>query len=62
MRVIRLIVREIVALLHLNDRIVCEESANMGHCDFHDYQDDVVGEPWHMILLKCKRCGKRFFI
>jgi hypothetical protein len=62
MKLLKLIVRKSIALLHLSDKIVCEESANMGHYDFHDYPDDEEGYPFHMTLLKCRRCRKRFFI
>jgi hypothetical protein len=30
--------------------------------DYHDYPDDIDGEPCHMTFLTCKRCGKRFLI
>ena len=54
--------RRIMAQLRLSDQAVCEESADMGTCDFHDYPDSIEGEPWHMVLLTCKRCGKQFYI
>ena len=50
-----------MAFWHLSDRIVCEESAK-GKWDYHDYYDDIVGEPWHWAELTCKRCGKKFQI
>lgn len=55
-------IRRLIALLRLNKRIVCEESANLGPYDFHDYPDDIHGQPWHMVLLTCKRCGKQFYL
>lgn len=54
--------RRIAAAFRLSKRAVCEESASMGTCDFHDYPDSIEGEPWHMVLLTCKRCGKQFHI
>lgn len=53
---------QIVATLHLSDRVVCELSASLGEHDYHDYDDSLEGEPWHMILLTCKRCGKKFYM
>lgn len=52
--------RKLIAFFRLNLTIVCEESR--GDRDYHDYPDDELGEPWHMIPLKCKRCGKEFMI
>ena len=49
-----------MARLHLSESAVCEMSA--GRTDYHDYDDSIEGEPWHMVLLTCKRCGKRFYI
>lgn len=44
-------------------KAVCEQSVGLGpHEDYHDYPDDEEGQPWHMVLLTCKRCGKRFYI
>ncbi len=40
--------------------IVCEMSK--GNYDFHDYPDDIIGEPWHFSNLTCKRCSKQFYI
>ena len=43
--------------------LVCEMSKGRGlHDDFHDYPDSEHGEPWHFIVMKCKRCGKEFTI
>jgi hypothetical protein len=30
--------------------------------DYHDYPDDVYGQPIHFFALTCKRCGKAFTI
>lgn len=30
--------------------------------DLHDYIDSEFGLPWHFILHKCKKCGKKFYI
>jgi hypothetical protein len=55
--------RWFLARFHLNLRVVCEESARYGpHDDYHDYPDDVLGEPAHFVALHCRRCGKEFFI
>jgi len=56
------LVRLIIARFRLNKRIVCEESADLGVIDYHDYEDVQEGEPWHMALHTCRRCGKKFFI
>ena len=57
------IIRFYIALFHLNDKIVCEESERLKSViDFHDYKDSIEGEPWHFVLLQCKRCGKYFRI
>jgi hypothetical protein len=57
------LIRKIIAILRLNKRIVCEESAKIDSMwDFHDYPDDEIGEPWHFIVMTCKRCGKKFVI
>lgn len=55
-------IRTFVAFLHLNDRIVCEESEKRGVIDYHDYCDSNVGIPWHGEMFVCKRCGKNFYI
>ena len=39
---------------------ICEFSK--GPKDYHDYPDDIHGQPFHMVDLKCKRCGKKFQI
>lgn len=49
-----------LAVFHLSDQAVCEMSK--GSTDYHDYIDDEFGMPWHFTVLKCKRCGKEFWI
>ena len=49
-----------LAFFHLSDRAVCE--ASKGPMDFHDYPDDVLGFPDHVVELTCKRCGKTFWL
>ena len=52
-----------LAVFRLSDKAVCEMSKGRGeHNDYHDYRDDIVGEPYHFHLMTCKRCGKRFYI
>lgn len=51
-----------LAAFHLSDKAVCRKSEGMGLIDFHDYPDSIEGEPWHMVELQCKRCGKKFTI
>ena len=55
--------KKLLAHLRINLNLVCELSKNKGpHNDYHDYPDDIIGEPWHFYLMACKRCGKRFYI
>jgi hypothetical protein len=55
--------RWVQARFRLNLQVVCEMSAGRGtHNDFHDYPDSEHGQPWHMVALKCRRCGKEFYI
>lgn len=56
------LIRKIIAILRLSDKIVCEESAGMGLYDYHDYPDSIEGEPWHFIGMECKRCNKKFIM
>jgi hypothetical protein len=49
-----------LATFRLSMRAVCEQSK--GFRDYHDYPDSAGGEPWHMVSLRCKRCGKEFTI
>lgn len=56
----RRIWRRIQARFRLDLKVVCEESK--GSRDYHDYPDDEHGQPWHFVTLKCKRCGKEFYI
>ena len=51
-----------LARLRLSDKAVCEISRGMGVIDYHDYPDDITGEPTHFWELTCKRCGKKFMI
>jgi hypothetical protein len=41
-------------------RAVC--IASRGQADYHDYPDDIYGQPWHFVNMTCKRCGKQFTI
>jgi len=55
--------RWFLARFRLSMAAVCEMSKGRGpHNDYHDYPDDEMGAPFHMVLLKCKRCGKEFYI
>lgn len=55
--------RRFLAWTRLSERAVCEMSAGRGpHEDYHDYPDDVVGSPVHGLELRCRRCGKGFYI
>jgi hypothetical protein len=54
------IIRKWLCMLTPEER--CELSRSMGPYDYHDYLDSIYGEPWHMVLLTCKRCGKQFYI
>ncbi len=52
-----------LARFRLDMDAVCEMSRNRGmHDDFHDYPDDITGQPAHFVALVCKRCGKPFYI
>lgn len=51
-----------LAYFRLNDSAVCEMSRGVGPHDYHDYSDDIHGEPCHFSFLTCRRCGKRFRI
>jgi len=52
-----------LARFRLSPRAVCEMSRGRGPGDdYHDYPDDIHGQPWHFVELECKRCGKKFFI
>lgn len=55
--------RRLQARFRWNLTAVCELSKGRGpHNDYHDYPDDIHGQPWHFMPLKCKRCGKEFYI
>lgn len=63
MKTIRRFYRWCAAYFRLDLKIVCEESRDKGPWeDFHDYPDDVIGKPWAMCQMTCKRCGKKFYI
>jgi len=52
-----------LARFHLSDSAVCEMSRGRGpHDDYHDYCDDIHGQPDHFVELHCRRCGKGFYI
>lgn len=52
-----------LARFRLSKTAVCVMSAGReDHNDFHDYPDDIHGQPMHFHRLTCKRCGKRFTI
>ena len=51
-----------LAFFRLSESAVCEMSKGHGLHDYHDYPDDIHGEPWHFTTLTCKRCGKDFTI
>ena len=55
--------RWVQARFRLNLQAVCEMSQGLGpHEDYHDYPDDELGTPAHFVMLKCKRCGKGFYM
>lgn len=52
-----------LARFRLSEKAVCEMSKGRGlFRDFHDYPDDIHGEPIHFHVMTCKRCGKEFGI
>ena len=52
-----------LARFHLSESAVCEMSKGLGPFeDYHDYDDSEHGFPDHFVMMKCKRCGKEFFI
>lgn len=58
---IRRLWRWLLARFRLDLQVVCEESAGMGPCDYHDGPDDKLGFfLCHMVDLQCMRCGKMF--
>jgi hypothetical protein len=60
---IRLLWRWFLATFRLSEEAVCEMSVGLGpYEDFHDYPDDIEGKPTHLSALRCKRCGKEFYI
>lgn len=55
--------KRFLATFRLDLDAVCELSRDRGlDDDYHDYPDDIHGEPWHFAELQCKRCGKKFTI
>lgn len=63
MRWLRQFRRWYLARFRLDLAMVCEMSKGRGtHDDFHDYPDSEHGQPWHFVEMKCKRCGKAFYI
>jgi hypothetical protein len=55
--------RKLLAVFRLNLEAVCEESVGLGPWeDYHDYPDSEERLPTHFSLLRCKRCGKDFYI
>ncbi len=55
--------RWFLARFRLDMGAVCEMSKGRGMWnDFHDYPDDIYGQPEHFVQLNCKRCGKAFYI
>jgi hypothetical protein len=51
-----------LARFRLSNRAICEMSRGKGpHEDYHDFPDDVHGEPAHFVPLTCKCCGKAFY-
>ena len=56
-------IQQLLAYFRLSQKAVCEQSIGKGlYNDYHDYPDDVYGQPIHMHDLKCKHCGKLFRI
>ena len=51
-----------LAYFRLSNRAICEQSAGLGLADYHDYPDSKDGQPWHLHVLTCDRCGKQFMI
>lgn len=60
MKWVRSLYRRLLAIYRLDLHVVCEES--VGIHDYHDYEDDIYGQPWHFVEMKCMRCGKAFYI
>ncbi len=53
----------ITGRFRLDNLAICQLSANLGpHEDYHDYHDSEHGQPDHFVPLRCKRCGKEFYI
>ena len=57
------IIKWFLARFRLSQRAICQQSVGLGpHDDYHDYPDSVDGEPWHFVAMRCKFCGKEFYI
>ena len=60
---LKLLWKLFLAQFRLSEKAVCEMSLWRGPFDdFHDYPDDIYGQPVHWHLMTCRRCGKRFYI
>jgi hypothetical protein len=63
MHKIRFFWKLLLATFRLSDVAICEMSVGLGpYEDFHDYPDDAEGKLTHFGVLRCKRCGKEFYI
>lgn len=52
-----------LARLRVSNYAICVMSKGRGmYDDYHDYPDDELGTPSHFVALKCKRCGKEFYM
>lgn len=49
-----------LARFRISNDAICEQSKDLGLVDYHDYPDDILGDPAHFVTLTCKRCGKKF--
>lgn len=55
--------RRFLAYWRLDLDMVCEMSrGRLPEADYHDYPDSLLGEPIHMYVHHCRRCGKAFTI
>ena len=63
MKILRRLWVVFLARWRLSEWAVCEASRGRSlFDDYHDYPDDVDGQPWHFHEMTCKRCGKHFLI
>ena len=58
----RRLYRHVLAFFRLDLDAVCDLSLQMGPYDYHDFDDDFLGEPCHFVYLQCRRCGKLFMM